>query len=350
MRWPWQKRAPEVREAGYTDALVRYLIGTADRGDTETQGSGAVEIAAGMIGRAFACAKPMNAGMAADVLTPECLQLIGREMVRTGEALHVIEVVNGRLALIPGHTWDVRGNANPATWLYRVDMTGPTSQTTKTVPTTDVVSCKWAVDPHRPWCGVSPLTFAHLSGQLHAKVVEALRDEAGGPRGHLLPTPKDPDSTLDGVAREIAGAEGEIVMVESGAGHAYVADKPDHTTWKPQRFGAAPGQPLVDLHGAAVRVALSCAGIPPELADAGVDATSRREAWRQLLHATLQPLGIMVADELRRKLELPDGFRFDWTGLAAGDTQGRARAFASLVGEGQGLDRAEALRLTGFTD
>ena len=31
----------------------------------------------------------------------------------------------------------------------------------------------------------------------------------------------------------------------------------------------------------------------------------------------------MVAVELRAKLELPDGFRFDWTGLAASDTQGR---------------------------
>ena len=41
----------------------------------------------------------------------------------------------------------------------------------------------------------------------------------------------------------------------------------------------------------------------------------------------------MVAAELRAKLELPDGFRFDWTGLAASDTQGRARAFASLAGD-----------------
>ena len=53
------------------------------------------------------------------------------------------------------------------------------------------------------------------------------------------------------------------------------------------------------------------------------DATSRRESWRQFLHATLIPLGKLFANELRRKLDLPDNFAFDWSGLAASDVQGR---------------------------
>ena len=53
------------------------------------------------------------------------------------------------------------------------------------------------------------------------------------------------------------------------------------------------------------------------------DATSRRESWRQFLHATLIPLGKLFANELRRKLDLPDDFAFDWSGLAASDVQGR---------------------------
>ena len=108
--------------------------------------------------------------------------------------------------------------------------------------------------------------------------------------------------------------------------------------WDVKRYGAAPGAALVNLHAAAVRVALSCAGIPAELADAGVQATSRREAWRQFLHATPQPLGVMVSrPNCGRSWNFPDGFRFDWTGLAASDTQGRAGAFASLAADDQRL-------------
>ena len=301
-----------------------------------------------MVGRAFASARPVNAGHAAGVLTPACLQLIGREMVRTGEALHVVQVGRDGLELIPVHVWDVRGDVAPSSWVYRLDLAGPTRQQSRTVAEADVVSCKWATDPARPWAGVDPLTFAHLSGQLHAKVVEALRDEAGGPRGHLVPIPKNPDATIDSLSKTIAGLRGAVALVESQHDAWGTASDGKRSGWDPKRIGAAPSGPLVDLHAAATRVALACSGIPPELADAGVDATSRREAFRQFLHLTLRPLGEMVAGELRTKLDLPANFRLDWTGLGAADTQGRARAFGALTGGGLEIERA--LTLTGFTE
>ncbi len=348
MRWPWQRRETrEAREARYTDLIIRALVGRATGADADVKGSGALEIAAGIVGRAFAAARPVDAGRAEAVLTPACLALIGREMVRTGEALFVIEAARG-LELIPVYTWDVTGAPSPSTWLYRVDLAGPTIYRTRRVPAADVVSCRWAVDPARPWCGVDPLTSAHLSGQLHAKTVEALRDEAGGPVGNLIPVPKDPDNSLDEVRSTIAGLKGGAALLESMFDMWGQSQDRNRAGWDPKRIGAAPGAALVDLHSAAVRVALACCGIPAELADAGVDATSRREAWRQFLHSTVAPLGRIVADELREKLELPDGFRFDWTELAAGDTQGRARATHSLAQAGVELERA--LTLTGFAE
>ena len=347
MRWPWSRRR-ETREAGYSDALIRYLVGTAEGRQADVRGTGALETAAGLVGRAFAAARPVDAAHAAGVLTPGCLMLIAREMVRTGEALLCIEVGPAGLMLIPSHVWDVRGSPDPATWTYRVDLPGPTVWRTRTVPAADVVSCRWACDPGRPWCGVDPLTFAHLSGQLHAKVVETLRDEAGGPVGSLLPIPKDPDTTVENLRATIAGLKGAAALVESQYDMWGTGQDRNRQGWRPERIGAAPGAPLVDLHGAAVRVALSCCGIPAELADAGVDATSRREAWRQFLHSTVAPLGRIVADELRAKLELPDSFRFEWTELAAGDTQGRARAAYSLTQAGVEVERA--LELTGFSE
>ena len=356
MRWPWsgarERRDAEIREAAYTDALIRYLIGSADgTGDTDVKGSGALEIAAGMIGRAFACAKPVNAGRANDVLTPECLQLMAREAVRRGEGLHVIHVGAMGLELVPVGVWDVTGDVSRASWRYRCDLSGPTRLRTRTVPEADVVSTKWATDPYRPWCGIDPLTFAHLSGQLHAKLTEALRDEAGGPRGHIIPAPIGPGQNVDqvrDVIRNLKGSTGVIEWADTGLDDGGPAGR--GAGWRPMRIGSDPPAGTVELHAIAVRVALACAGIPPELASAKTDATSRRESWRQFLHATLIPLGKLFADELRRKLELPADFAFDWSGLAASDVQGRARAFGSLVAEDQKLDRAEALRLTGFTD
>ena len=346
--WPFTKR-PEVREAAYTDALVRYLVGNAEGGNTDVKGSGALEIAAGIIGRSFASAVPVNAGRATPLLTPDCLQTIGREIVRTGECVFLISAAGGILELLPVHTWEITGSPRKSSWVYRLDLAGPTEYNASArVAEGDVVSVKWAVDPSRPWCGISPLTFAHLSGQLHVKVVEALRDEAGGPRGTLLPIPKNPDKTVAGLAGEIKDLKGGVTLVERMDSMWQAEADKTREGWNPKRLGAAPGQPLVDLHTTATRVALACCGIPAELADAGVDATSRREAWRQFLHGTLAPLGRIAAAELRTKLELPADFGFDWTELAASDTQGRARAFGALAKGGVELERA--LTMTGFTD
>ena len=76
------------------------------------------------------------------------------------------------------------------------------------------MSTKWATDPYRPWCGIDPLTFAHLSGQLHAKLTEALRDEAGGPRGHIIPAPIGPGQNVDQVRDVVRNLKGSTGVIE----------------------------------------------------------------------------------------------------------------------------------------
>ena len=46
-------------------------------------------------------------------------------------------------------------------------------------------------DPEQPWRGVAPLASAAIAGRLSAETMQALADEASGPRGSLLPTPVD---------------------------------------------------------------------------------------------------------------------------------------------------------------
>ena len=49
-----------------------------------------------------------------------------------------------------------------------------------------------------------------------------------------------------------------------------------------------------------------------------------RESYRQLLTSTLQPLAVLFADEIERKLETL-GVKFNFSRLAAADVAARAR-------------------------
>ena len=67
-----------------------------------------------------------------------------------------------------------------------------------------------------------------------------------------------------------------------------------------------------------------------------------RESWRQLLHATIAPLGRLVETELRDKLDAP-ALTLEWSELRASDIAGRARAFGSMVTAGMDVEKAAAL-------
>ena len=101
---------------------------------------------------------------------------------------------------------------------------------------------------------------------------------------------------------------------------------------------------LVKLHELATREVLAACGIPPVLFASNPNGTAGREAWRQLLFATVAPLGKLIVAELSAKLETDIGL--SWDELRASDIAGRARAFQSMVGAG--MDPAKAAGLAGL--
>ena len=135
-----------------------------------------------------------------------------------------------------------------------------------------------------------------------------------------------------------SGLKGRIALVEAGdwnnPGGGNTAD------WNPRRLGANPPTSLVELQRLATEEIYMACGVPPGLFSARNNAGSR-EAYRQFIHATIAPLGRLVADELQRKLEVP--VTITWEELRSADIAGRARAFQSLVGAGMAVDRAAAL-------
>ena len=344
MRWPGQRaleaRIAELEHRSYTDAITVALLSTA-AGDTSIKATAtaALEACAGFVGRSFAAAEVSGSDRARMALTPALLNLLGRSMIAHGEMLLLIRVVNGTVRLAPAQSWDVYGDPDPATWRYRVTLGGAsTIETYQDVPADGVVHVQYSFDSREPWRGQSPLTVARLAGRLSAETAAALGDEASGPRGSFLPMPVDgQDPTIATLKADIRKAKGRMLTVESGDWDATGGGR--YAGWQQARFGADPSMGLVELLKCSSLEVFAACGLNPALFTSEGESGAR-EAYRQALHATIAPLGRIVAAELSRKLDEP--IAFDWMELRAGDIAGRARAFQSMVGAGMDVAKAAA--------
>ena len=344
--WPFNKR--ETRDSSYTDALIAQIVSQASGGTlARPSGTGALEASASIIARCFAAADVSGPDEFTAALGPSMLSMIGRGLIRQGEALFAIEVREGRVVLIPAASWDVTGEHDPASWTYRLTLGGPSRLTTlEPVPSNGMIHVRYQVDPERPWRGVAPLASAAIAGRLSAETMQALSDEASGPRGFLLPSPVDgADPTVATLKADIRALRGKVALVEStSSGWAAdgAAQRPKGD-WEVRRLGAAPGAPLIAQAELASREVFAACGVPYSLVGQS-EGTGQREGFRRLMHATVTPLARIVAEELTRKFEVDIGLSFD--GLFAADLAGRARAFQSLVNGG--MDVAKAAGLAGL--
>ena len=340
MRWPWSK--PETRAAApYSDAIVSAILARATGGTASASTTGAVEAAASLAARAFASAK-----LTPDVpaVSPLVLSTIGREIIRRGECLFLIDVDGAGLRLTPAVDWDVAGGPAPETWAYHVRLAGPSHDVERIAPAAGVVHVRAYVEPSAPWRGVSPLDAAASTARLLAETETTLADESSGARGYLLPVPQDgEDDSLSGLKADIANLKGRTALVETtAAGWGEGRGAAPSQDWKPQRIGSNPPDSLRQLRQDAEAAVLGATGTPVELIAARSDGAAVREAWRRYAHAFLTPIGEIVAAEMADKLDVA-GLSLDFSSLFASDITGRARAFASMVNGGMGIERAAGL-------
>ena len=350
MRFPWTNREKRsgAGSGSYTDAVVQAILSRAGGATLAIPAqSAAVEMASGVVQRAFAAAEVTDTTEAVmNALDASCRGLIGREMLRTGEALFFIDIVDGDIFLIPVSSSTVTGDPNPTSWRYELTVAGPSgTMSYKNVDYSQVLHFRYSFDAARPWHGLGPLQSATQAGRLVGNLSSSLADEAGTPHGYVLPIPPDKDGqdeSVEEMRADIGKLDGGLSFVESMAGEwkgSGQANKSDG--YEAKRIGANPPQSLVQLHDMATKEILSAYGLSPALFG-GSDGTSAREAWRQALHGLIQPLARIVEKEVRVKLESPD-LTFTFDRLSASDISGRARAFQSLVGGGMPVADAAAL-------
>ena len=332
----------EKRESSYTDALIASILSNAQGKQLAiASATAALEMVAGTVGRGFAAADVNGRPAIADSLTPGCLELVGRSLMRRGEAVFLIDTRMGGLKLLPAQSWDIDGDPDPDSWEYRITLGGPSRTFShEHVSAASVLHFRYACDATRPWRGQGPLDIATIAGRLSAATADALANESSGPVGSILLTPKDGDSaTMQGLLSEVGSARGALLMLESGDWGNTGAAPMDGTA---QRFGATPPPGLVSLQNTATSEVISACGFNPSLFQTG-PAAAIREAWRLALFGVLSPLGKLVQAELRAKL---GDVTLDWQELRASDLSGRARAFQSMVGGGMAV--ADAVSVSGL--
>ena len=344
--WPFSKR--EQRDSSYTDAVVA-LIAERASGATLARpaATGALEASASIVARCFAACDVAAPDAFKAALGPATMSLIGRSLIRNGEVLFAIEVHEGRVELIPAASWDISGDVDPASWLYRLSLSGPSRFTTiEPVPAEAMIHVRYQVDTERPWRGVSPLSSAAITGRLSAETMQALADEVSGLRGMLLPVPFDgADPSVIALKADIRSLKGKLALVESQSA-GWAADGTQtrpKADWEVRRLGAAPGAPLIEQADLASREVYAACGIPLSVVTEA-EGTGQREGYRRLMHSTIAPLGRIVSEELSAKFETDISLSFE--SLFSADLAGRARAFQSLVNGG--LDPAKAASLAGL--
>ena len=96
MRWPWSKI--EKRESGgdFSDAIVRLLESQAAGTAADASSTAAVEAASGALSRAFASATVEGESWVQETVTPSFLAQCGRDLIRSGDSMHVLRVGSRR--------------------------------------------------------------------------------------------------------------------------------------------------------------------------------------------------------------------------------------------------------------
>ena len=337
----------EHRDLNATDAVVSAML-TRASARVVAGGVSAVEVAAGMVARAFALAD-VTPPLARTVLPRSALALAGRQLIARGEVLFALGIGRRGILALPAASWDVRGtDPDPATWRYRVDLAAPDSTRFRTIDREGVIHVIADPDAYAPWRGRGVLRRSTVTAALTADLEGALADEANIPTGRLMSVPAGTiQDTVDKLRTQIESLAGRIMLPETtagGFGGGSPEAPPSAGDWQPRRLGPSYTPDEVRAASDASGRLLSAFGIAPAYASPTATAMALREAMRAAYRMLVLPLAVLFEQAASEALETD--VRLLFSDLAAQDLIGNSRAAQNL--KDLGVERDDALRLAGF--
>ena len=314
-----------------TDTVVQAILDAAAMEQTGAIATSAVEIAAGMVGRAF-CAATVNSSI---MITHEDLYNIGHSLLRTGEYVAVLREMDSEIRLLQCVIQDIKIDD-----VYVLGRNEPNNTWTLREQADRVIHIKYGARENKSWRGVAPHELAAVSSSIYAQLSDGLRGETNTPTGYILPIPGTDGKSerLGTLEQTLKSLKGRLALVESRQSLAQNAGFVQQKDWSSNRIGAQIRAENTELYKELRNEILMLCGVPLSLVIGG--GTGQRESWRQFLFGTINPLALIVMDELRR---FDSGFEISFDELRASDLQGRARAFQSMVKAGMEIERAAAL-------
>ena len=344
MNWPPWKTETRAAPTDYTDKIVSEILARATGTTADVRALAATEAAVGMFERCIGSATvtPQNPLTAA--VTPSVLMLVGRALASRGNFVAVIEVEAGAVRLTPCATWDISGEADPASWEYRCDLSGPTRQRTVRVEAAGVVHFRINCESARPWAGRSPLEVASATGKLSASIEQSLTTEQLFLPVRIVHTER-PGNDVTEFLKDVANGG---IVADGGIDES----TPASAVRAPSPVGPEPNETQAELRTDVGRSILSCYGLSPALFEAAGDGSGQREAWRRAWASVFSPIARGLAAEIADKLDTP-GAELELSELRASDAQGQGRALSMRAVAltrliEAGIERDRALELAGF--
>ena len=117
MRWPWSKGSTQEERAGYSDLILAGLESLASGSSGDILRTSALESCARIWSGALASAT-VTGGRGA--LEPWVMAMAGRQLIRQGEIVFVIDVRDGQVSLSVASEWEVTRRDH-----YRVEVIEP---------------------------------------------------------------------------------------------------------------------------------------------------------------------------------------------------------------------------------
>ena len=342
--WPWRSgtsRSPVRAQTesserdSATDLALSEQWEAATGNKVSVAETAAREIAAGILGRAFASATIEGDDLG--VLSPSLLMMAGRRLVTHGEFTALL--AGPPFRLIPAATVSVRGGNDRARWTYLLTLNGPSDSRSAWYLDSEVIHVAVNADPFSPWRGRSAFELAKLSADTMTYAERSARDESKVASARIGVV-----ATTDAEQRRAF----ELTLQRGGASAITTAANPVGPTGIEPSSRYSPGVQHPDPTAGHVQLRrdtlydlCASAGIPPSLVDSRSDGSARRESYRQLLHTVIQPMARVAVAELREKLGTD--IRLTFKRLAAGDLAARTRAYKQLVESGVAPDSAMAI-------